>query len=117
MRCYDRERDSSGAAIAAEVLYSGRDPFTQKLFVDKGEQAGVQAGAGGDRRTRAWSARSRACSRYMAEVTLVTDKDHAVPVQVSAAALRSVMFGPDGPLAELSLRCRPNADIQQGDGW
>ena len=33
-----------GAATAAEVLYSGRDPFTQKLFVDKGEEAGVQPG-------------------------------------------------------------------------
>ena len=33
-----------GAAVPAEVLYSGRDPFTQKLFVDKGESAGVRAG-------------------------------------------------------------------------
>src|SRR5207248_10839774 len=34
----------TGAATPAEVLYSGRDPFTQKLFVDKGESAGVQPG-------------------------------------------------------------------------
>ena len=41
----------AATAIAVEVLYTGRDPFTQKVFVDKGTSAGVQAGAGGDRRT------------------------------------------------------------------
>src|SRR5205814_1153693 len=31
----------AGAAVAAEVLYTGRDPFTQKLFVNKGVDGGV----------------------------------------------------------------------------
>ena len=31
-----------GAATAVEVLYTGRDPFTQKLFVDKGTDAGIR---------------------------------------------------------------------------
>src|SRR6516225_1410964 len=35
----------SGAATAVEVLYSGRDPFTQKLYVDKGSSDGVQPGS------------------------------------------------------------------------
>ena len=26
------------------MLYTGRDPFTQKLFVDKGADAGIQPG-------------------------------------------------------------------------
>ena len=30
---------------------------------------------------------------YMSEVTLVTDKDHAVPVKVERSGLRSVMYG------------------------
>ena len=38
------EKRFQGATTAAEVLYSGRDPFTQKLFVDQGESAGVQPG-------------------------------------------------------------------------
>ena len=79
----------AGAATAVEVLYTGRDPFTQKLFVDKGSDAGIQAGLGGDRRRRRRRARSRACIPYMAEVTLVTDKDHAVPVQVERSGVRS----------------------------
>ena len=32
-----------GAAVA-EVLYRGRDPFAQKLFVDKGEAAECSRG-------------------------------------------------------------------------
>ena len=37
------QRYSSGA-IAADVLYTGRDPFTQKLFVNRGSDAGILAG-------------------------------------------------------------------------
>ncbi len=33
-----------GAAVAVEVLYIGRDPFTQKLFINKGVDGGVNAG-------------------------------------------------------------------------
>ena len=32
------------AAVAVEVLYTGRDPFSQKLFVNKGTDASVKAG-------------------------------------------------------------------------
>src|SRR5215212_1564994 len=32
------------AATAAEVLYTGRDPFSQKLFLDKGTEAGLVPG-------------------------------------------------------------------------
>src|SRR5262245_5247456 len=34
----------SGAATAVEVLYTGRDPFTQKVFVNRGSDSGIQAG-------------------------------------------------------------------------
>jgi len=50
-----------------------------------------------------------------AEVTLITDKDHAVPVQVLRSGLRSVVFG-SGNISELTLRYMPmNADIVVGD--
>src|SRR5512140_3149124 len=34
----------AGSAVAVEVLYTGRDPFAQKLFVDKGSEAGLLPG-------------------------------------------------------------------------
>ena len=103
-----------GAATAAEVLYSGRDPFTQKLFVDKGEAAGVQPGQAVIDETGVVGQVTRVFP-YIAEVTLVTDKDHAVPVKVERTGVRSVMYGAGtGRLPELRF-LSPNAEIQAGD--
>jgi rod shape-determining protein MreC len=103
-----------GAATAAEVLYSGRDPFTQKLFIDKGESAGVQPGQAVIDETGVIGQVTRVFP-YMAEVTLVTDKDHPVPVKVERSGVRSVMYGAgSGRLPELRF-LSPNAEIQTGD--
>lgn len=103
-----------GAAIAAEVLYSGRDPFTQKLFVDKGDAAGVQMGQAVIDDVGVVGQVTRVFP-YMAEVTLVTDKDHAVPVKVERSGVRSVMYGAGtARLPELRF-LSPNAEIQPGD--
>jgi len=103
-----------GAAIAAEVLYSGRDPFSQKLFVDKGDAAGVQMGQAVIDDIGVVGQVTRVFP-YMAEVTLVTDKDHAVPVKVERSGVRSVMYGAGtGRLPELRF-LSPNAEIQPGD--
>ena len=103
-----------GAAIAAEVLYSGRDPFTQRLFVDKGDVAGVQTGQAVIDDIGVVGQVTRVFP-YMAEVTLVTDKDHAVPVKVERSGVRSVMYGAGtGRLPELRF-LSPNSEIQPGD--
>lgn len=98
----------------AEIVYAERDVFNRKLFLDKGAQANVQPGqvvmddngiVGQVTRVYPW----------LSEVTLVTDKDHAVPVQVLRNGLRAVVFG-SGNTSDLSLRYMPNsADIQDGD--
>ena len=103
-----------GAATAAEVLYSGRDPFTQKIFVDKGDAAGVLAGQAVIDDIGVIGQVTRVFP-YMAEVTLVTDKDHAVPVKVERSGVRSVMYGAGtGRLPELRF-LSPNAEVQPGD--
>jgi rod shape-determining protein MreC len=51
----------------------------------------------------------------LSEVTLVTDKEHTVPIQVLRSGLRGVTFGM-GYDGALELRFMPvNADIQNGD--
>jgi rod shape-determining protein MreC len=51
----------------------------------------------------------------LSEVTLITDKDHSVPVQSLRNGLRTVVFG-SGDSSDLTLRYMPNsADIQEGD--
>jgi len=105
-----------GTATAAEVLYSGRDPFTQKLVVDKGEAAGVQLGQAVIDEIGVVGQITRVFP-YMSEVTLVTDKDHAVPVKVERSGVRSVMYGAGtARLPELRfLSPNTNAEIQPGD--
>jgi len=98
----------------AEIAYVERDIFKRKLFVDKGSQANVLAGqvvmddtgvVGQVTRTYPW----------LSEVTLVTDKDHAVPIQVLRNGLRAVVFG-SGNISEMALRYMPvSADIVEGD--
>ena len=98
----------------AEIVYTERDIFKRKLFLDKGAQANVLPGqvvmddlgiVGQVTRVYPW----------LSEVTLVTDKDHAVPVQVLRSGLRAVVFG-SGDTSKLALRYMPtSADIQEGD--
>jgi len=100
--------------IATEILYAHRDPFTRRVVVDKGFQQGVKAGSavvdesgvvGQVTRVFAWAS----------EVTLVTDKEQAVPIQAVRSGLRGVTFG-IGYDGTLELRFMPvNADIQNGD--
>jgi rod shape-determining protein MreC len=102
------------AATAAEVLYTGRDPFTQKVFVDKGESVGVQPGQAVIDEVGVVGQVTRVFP-YMAEVTLVTDKDYAVPVRVERSGVRSVMYGAGtGRLPELRF-LSPNSEIHAGD--
>ncbi|MFZ2161000.1 MAG: rod shape-determining protein MreC [Sideroxyarcus sp.] len=98
----------------AEIVYVERDIFKRKLFVNKGSQANVSAGqivvddngvVGQVTRVYPW----------IAEVTLVTDKDHAVPIQVLRNGMRAVVFG-SGDISEMSLRYMPvSADLVEGD--
>lgn len=98
----------------AEIIYAERDVFRRKVLIDKGAQADVQLGqvvmddegiVGQITRVYPW----------LAEVTLITEKDHAVPVQVVRNGLRTILFG-TGDTSQLSLRYMPNsADIQNDD--
>jgi rod shape-determining protein MreC len=98
----------------AEIAYIERDIFKRKLLVDKGSQTNVQAGqvvmddngvVGQITRTYPW----------LSEVTLVTDKDHAVPIQILRNGLRAVVFG-SGNISDMALRYMPvSADIIVGD--
>jgi rod shape-determining protein MreC len=98
----------------AEIVYAERDVFRRKLFLSKGMQANVQAGqvvvddiGVVGQVTRVYP--------LLSEVTLITDKDHAVPVQVLRSGFRAVVFG-SGDTGDLTLRYIPaSADIKEGD--
>jgi rod shape-determining protein MreC len=108
-----RQRFPAGTTMA-EVLYTGRDPFTRRVIVDKGLQTDIKSGQpvideigviGQVTRVYPW----------LSEVTLITDKEQVVPVQNLRNGLRAVLAG-TGNDGELELKFIPlNADFQTGD--
>jgi len=104
----------AGSATTAEILYAERNPFTRKLVIDKGRQDGVRAGQVVVDDTGVAGQVTRAYP-FLAEVTLITDKDHAVPVQSARTGLRTILFG-TGEENSLEVRyLAESADIQNGD--
>jgi len=100
--------------IPAEVLYTGRDPYDYKVILDKGRQQGVLAGSLVVDEDGAIGQVTRAHD-LVSEVTLITDKAQAIPVQVVRNGLRAVGFGA-GASGMLELRFLPaNADVRNGD--
>ncbi len=101
-------------STAVEVLYSGRDPFARKLIVDKGATHGILPGQAVIDEAGVVGQVTRV-HPLVSEVTLLIDKDQAIPVQVVRNGLRAVAFG-SGSAGTLELRfMAANAEIQNGD--
>ncbi len=100
--------------VMSEILYDARDPFSRKVILDRGERHGLMPGQPVIDDLGVVGQVTRVFP-FTAEVTLVTDKDHAIPVQVLRSGVRSVAYG-RGQTGELELRfMASNADIQKGD--
>ena len=101
-------------SVVAEVLYDTRDPFSRKLVLDKGVQQGVASGqpvvdAVGvvGQITRVFPLSS--------ELTLLTDRNLTIPVQIQRNGLRAIAFGGAEP-GRMELRyISVNADLKEGD--
>jgi rod shape-determining protein MreC len=101
-------------STAAEILYNGRDPYSRKVVIDKGSHNGVRAGSPVVDENGVVGQITRAYA-LSSEVTLLTDKEQAIPVQVVRNGLRAVAFGA-GSSGMLELRfMAANAEIQNGD--
>jgi len=100
--------------IPAEVMYHGRDPYSHKLFIDRGATHGVRPGSPVTDESGVVGQVTRV-HPLVSEVTLATDRDQAIPVQVVRNGLRAVAFG-GGASGSLELRfMAANADIQTND--
>jgi len=98
----------------AEILYEASDPFSRKVVIDRGSSHGVvlaspvidEAGVLGQV-TRVYPLSS--------EVTLITDKDAAIPVLNTRTQQRSAAYG-TAVAGGLELRfMADNSDVQPGD--
>jgi len=102
------------AALAVEVMSAGRDPFSRRIIVDKGSSGSIQSGQAVIDDTGLVGQVTRV-QVLSSEVTLITDKGEAVPVEVVRNGLRAIAFG-HGQDNTLELAFMPvNMDIQNGD--
>lgn len=101
-------------AVVADILYGSHDPFVRKVVVDKGSAHNILAGDAVlddigviGQVTRAYP--------FSSEITLVTDKNQSVPVQILRTGQRVIVVG-FGQEGLLDLPFMPaNGDIQNGD--
>lgn len=103
--------------VGAGVLYEAADPFSRKLFIDRGQTQGVALGSPVVNDAGVLGQVTRVYP-LTAEVTLLIDKDAAIPVLNPRTQQRSVAFGgvqlPSGAGMELRFMSG-NADVQAGD--
>lgn len=110
----DAKQSLTETSTLAEIIHVGRDAFTKKIIVNRGKNHHVVTGAAAvdakgvvGQVTRTYPSSS--------EVTLITDKSLAIPVQIERNGLRAIAFG-HGRDNTLDLPYLPaNVDIKRGD--
>ena len=111
----DLKQRNPTPAMAAEVIYEAADPFTRKMILNKGATQGVQNSSPvmDDQGILGQVTRVHP---LVSEITLVTDREHSIPVLNTRTGARGVAFGESGGAPLLELRyMATNADIEEGD--
>ncbi len=107
----------STRSIAAEVMFEAADPYSRKFFIDRGQTQGVALGAPVINEAGVLGQVTRLYP-LTAEVTLLVDKDAAIPVLNTRTQQRSAAYGgaqlASGGALELRFMSG-NADVQPGD--
>lgn len=110
-------RPSLGArSQAAQVLYEASDPYSRKVIIDRGATNGVVLASPVINETGVLGQVTRVYP-LSSEVTLLTDKDAAIPVLNTRTQTRSAAFGSAGAIGGgMEMRFMAgNADVQVGD--
>jgi len=101
---------------AAQVLYDAADPYTRRVIIDQGQIQGIALGSPVLDESGVLGQVTRVYP-LISEVTLVTDRDQAIPVLNTRTGVRGLAFGdPNSRGGGLELRfMAANADVQTGD--
>ena len=102
--------------LAAEVLYDAADPYSRKVIIDKGTKQGVDLGSPVLDEAGVLGQVTRV-HPLVSEVTLVVDRDLAIPVLNVRTGARSVAYG-DASIGGSAMELRftgSNADVREGD--
>ena len=111
---FDASKTTIRPTKMAEIMHLGSDPFTHKVIVNIGADKDVQAGQAVVDATGILGQVTRVYP-HTSEVTLLTDHDLSIPVQVERSGLRAIAFG-SGRDYGVNLPYLPaNVDIKVGD--
>lgn len=110
-----RERIAT-TTTGAQVLYDAADPYSRKVFIDRGQTHGIVPGSPVIDDSGVLGQVTRVYP-LMSEVTMLIDRDQAIPVLNTRTGVRSVVYGQPGTDGDgLELRYTlANADISEGD--
>ena len=100
--------------VLAEIVAENPDPFKHRIIINKGSKENVHV--------KQTVADSRGIIGHVirdqifgSEVLLITDPEHAIPIEVARTGLRSIALG-IGSYEKIQLSYLPvNTDIQAGD--
>ena len=110
-------RERAGTqAMGAQVLYDAADPYSRKIVIDRGQTQGVQAGAPVIDENGVLGQVTRVYP-LVSEVSLLIDRDMAIPVLNVRTGVRSVAHGQPSTKGDgMELRYTlASADIAEGD--
>jgi rod shape-determining protein MreC len=101
-------------SLVAEIVRVDLDPFRQRVLVNKGTRAEVFRGQAAIDANGIFGQVTRV-GPWSAEIILISDPEHAIPVQVNRTGARSIALG-TGRSGLLSLPYLPqNTDVIVGD--
>lgn len=113
-RLLQANKSLTESSTLAEIMHVGRDPFTKKVIVNRGENNQIVIGSAVVDATGIIGQVTRTYPSS-SEVTLITDKSLAIPIQIERNGLRAIAFG-HGRDNTLDLPYLPaNVDIRDGD--
>lgn len=99
--------------MLGEISHMGRDPFTHIVVVNRGNQHNIKAGLAVVDSKGVIGQVTRVYP-FTSEVTLITDKELSIPIQIERNQLRAIAFG--GGNNTLDIPYLPtNVDIKVGD--
>ncbi len=104
-------------SVAAEILYDARDPFSRKVILDRGGNDGVDRGQPVIDESGVVGQITRVFP-LSSEVTLLTDREQAIAVQVVRTGVRGIAYGnaAGGSAGQIDLRFMPsNVDVKKDD--
>jgi len=98
----------------AELVRVDLDPFSHQVMINKGTEDGVVAGQAVID-AEGVMGQVEDVQLHMARVRLISDPNHALPVQINRTGLRAVAFG-TGETETIVINSIPmEADIREGD--